>query len=300
MISRCKHLPRRLHPDWSRVSAKSPQKKIYTITDRPLADGFIYITDNMTPSDHFVFVLHSLLFCACSQPVQQLLSGCYNFCRFALLEPGQTSSSCCCSQQPDRPSTVQQQADEPAQVVVDGFDSFTEPVPAAADAAVGIEGVCQSVQQQQQQSAAAAVGLLSQQLRQQQLPAQPGAHPVAAAAEGRTPGETGPDDLTEAAEEQMMLRNAAPSSSNYSSSTTGTSTSPGCLTSTAAAAGPCYLALPSDDPANLGIWQLGGEVAAAGAGGGQQPLMLLKQSKGPDRPHRGQCMAVVLLQPQVC
>jgi hypothetical protein len=27
--------------------------------------------------------------------------------------------------------------------------------------------------------------------------------------------------------------------------------------------------------------------------------MLLKQSKGPDRPHRGQCMAVVLLQPQV-
>jgi hypothetical protein len=246
--------------------------------------------------------------------VLQLSSGCYNFCRFALLEPLQSSSSCCTpSQQPVRRSQAQQ-THQPAQVLVDGF--ATDSAKPAADsndnkAAGSVRNQADS-QQQHQLAAAAAVeeGLLSQQFRQtaasqqqqqqqeslcQQVTdlsvhSQAATTTAAAAAEAPEPGE----DLTEDAEEQLMLRNAAAPSSSNSEAATAFAAGEG------AASGPCHLALPSDDAGNLGIWQLGaGASAAAGAGSSQRPQMLLAQRKGPDQPHRGQCMAVVLLQPQV-
>jgi hypothetical protein len=70
-----------------------------------------------------------------------------------------------------------------------------------------------------------------------------------------------------------------------------------------AVAGPCYLALPCEDPAQLGIWQLGvggaGVPSSSSSSSRQKPHMVLTQNKGPQSPQRGQFMAVVLLQPQV-
>lgn len=190
---------------------------------------------------------------------------------------------------------------------MDGFAA--DPAKPAADSddskRAGRVGSQADSQQHHQQLAAAAEGLLSQQLRQtaarqqqqqqqeeslcQQVTDVSLHSQAAAAAAGPEPD----GDLTEDAEEQLMLRNAAAPSSSSAEAIAGVAAGEGTTF------GPCHLGLPLDDPGNLGIWQLGAGAAAAGAGSSQQPHMLLAQRKGPDRPHRGQCMAVVLLQPQV-
>jgi len=272
----------------------------------------------------------------CSQPVQQLSTGCYNFCRFALLEGGQTSSSCCSSQA--QPAASREPL--PARHVIDGFaaataDAKTSSSTPSVSASEAIAAQQQQQLQGSQTTRQSAEGLLSQALQQQQAQTHPTSSPcthqqqqtaaceqdlaalalqqssmqaVDAAGEESPAGAAAAaaaaaqDDLTEAAEEQLMLRDTTgTNSSSSSSSSTGHG---GAASSTASILGsgswgPCYLAMPADDPAHLGVWQLGGGGSSRSSSSSQRPLMLLQQSKGPDRPHRGQCMAVVLLQPQV-
>ena len=275
---------------------------------------------------------HAHMCAPCSQPVQQLASGCYNFCRFALLEPGQTSSTCCRS--PLLPGTPQPTtAAPPAQVIMDGFSvcmdtgAKTANRPAgssSSDVAAGSQQ--QQAAPQQQQHQAALTGLLSQQLKlqPQQLPTSGAQHQSQCQqqessqaqcddlqAEAATAGGVGTsgagrvqfsaaddkdDDLTEAAEEQLMLGN--PSSSSHTTTSARCSTNSSTSTHSSSGCGPCWLALPAADPAHLGIWQLGGTAASASTS--HQPLMLLQQAGSQQgQTHRGQCMAVVLLQPQV-
>ena len=273
----------------------------------------------------YVHTAHPLSFvppCACSDPVHELSTGCFNFCRFALLEPGQTCSSCCTkSQQQHQPSTAT------AQLRVDGF-----PIegPDASSSSPDAEGDPSRSSRRQQ---AAPDGLLSQQLKQQQhsqeavphvltQPQHPqqqrfedgtaavqlesltlqqpeahgsqGASHAYAAPANTTAAAVGAGDLTEEAEEQLMCK-AAAGCDSHSSSCGGAAASTSCTNT--ASAGPCYLALPAGDPAHLGLWQLG--TAGGGSQGSGVPQVLLAQRKGAQQPHRGQCMAVVLLQPAV-
>lgn len=245
--------------------------------------------------------------------MQQVESGCYNFCRFALLEPGQTSSSCRGGQQQQQVTGAAPHAkvqDEPAHevgTVVDGFYL-------SAEAAMLASGGTSSHNQQPQ------TGLLSMQLKQQQqqdsicaqvssLGLQEPLAPHAAAGTASAAEEDAAGDLTEAAEEQLMLRSTnSPAPCLLSTTTTqaglgsNSTSSSSCNTSVlhaeAATAGPCYLALPCEDPAQLGISQLG-VGGTSSSSSEQKPHILLTQPKGPQQAQRGQFMAVVLLQPQV-
>jgi hypothetical protein len=216
-------------------------------------------------------------------------------------------------------------AQAPAQVVVDGFTAAA--AAAAKEQGQLGRGVEATGAGDRQQHASAQEGLLSRHLRQQQQQQEAdellqmqigqqeqlaaeglseqlaaaqlqeqqqhrdagprseaagtaGARAAAGAAAGASAG-----DLTEAEEEQLMLRNTAATSGRSPAAASNSSSS-------SSSEGPCYLALPVQDPAQLGIWQLG-------ASGNAQPQVVLTQGKGSGQPERGQCMAVALLQPQV-
>ncbi|KAF6259103.1 WD40-repeat-containing domain protein [Scenedesmus sp. NREL 46B-D3] len=62
---------------------------------------------------------------------------------------------------------------------------------------------------------------------------------------------------------------------------------------TAASGGPCLLALPAADAADVGVWQLGQQGSSS-----SRPSVLLKQQRSQERPRHGLCMAVALVQPQ--
>lgn len=280
------------------------------------------------------------------QPVQQLSSGSFNFCRFALLEPGQTSSSCYINTRPAAYTVTQERPCSRAEVVIEGFTnsssasalaaagSNASTAAAASSNAGGLVAVQEGGSSSSIGGPARKHGLLSMRLREQQqqlvenlslsgsnrgvvdgaaaaAATAAGAAAASAAHEDDEGGSGDDDDLTEAAEEQLVLSTATGSDAAASSS--------GCRPSAASTpsvakggSGPCYLALPSEDAANVGVWQLslcrGADSQhsssssineGGGAGSHDGPVMLLKQTKSPDRPSRGLCMAVVLLQPRV-
>jgi hypothetical protein len=166
----------------------------------------------------------------------------------------------------------QQQLHSSGGVVVEGFAAATTAGPDAAATA--------ATRAQQ----ASLPGLLSVQLKQQQQ--QPQQLSSQLQDMSLVQQRDNAADLTEAAEEQLVLGSSirGGAGSTPAASSTG---------------GPCYLALPADEAATLGIWQLGLPGCSSSSSSQQQPVMLLQQTKSPGRPSRGLCMAVVLLQPQV-
>jgi hypothetical protein len=64
--------------------------------------------------------------------------------------------------------------------------------------------------------------------------------------------------------------------------------------------GPCMLALPAADAADIGVWQLGQQgTSSSSSSSSSRPVVLLKQQRSQERPSHGLCMAVALVQPQV-
>eukprot|EP00879_Flechtneria_rotunda_P011832 GHRR01012359.1.p1 GENE.GHRR01012359.1~~GHRR01012359.1.p1 ORF type:complete len:382 (+),score=151.45 GHRR01012359.1:154-1299(+) len=275
------------------------------------------------------------------EPLQVLAAGSYNFCRFALLQPGQTSSSCCrcindtTASSTTPSSTMQAGTSSTGYQVVQGFNIADAPILAAADAGNSEHHLQQQQQWQQRQHHAGAPGLLLQQLQLPQhvhgldLPAQVAQESVSASCTKTTADMLGGLDLTEDVEEQLVHRQGVGGNSSVAGIAGANSSRPGvqrcCASSaaqeaTAAAAtadtagwqaganvsSNCFLALPSVDAADIGIWQLwqsGNEAsgpAASRAGSiRQRPHVLLRQPRSGDKPIHGVCMALVLLQSQV-
>jgi hypothetical protein len=150
-------------------------------------------------------------------------------------------------------------------------------------------------------------GLLSQQLasasQQQQQQQQDELHLLSRAADPAdfTADElaelnlTEVPDLTEAAEESLMQRSgmtAAAAARCSSQEGEGAAAA-----ESATSSGPCLLALPAADAADVGVWQLGQQGSSSSSS--TRPDVLLQQQRSQDRPKHGLCMAVALLQPQV-
>lgn len=242
-----------------------------------------------------VAVQHSL-------PLQEFSSGCYNFCRFALLEAGQTSSSCSVGQHSDvlhSPPAV------PPVQTVEGFTASQ----GTQLQEHSQETTPQKIDDGSEKQSEPVEGLLSQQLQQQKdLHSAQGTPVCKQQQQGLVGHDTGHgatyvsvDDLTEAAEELLVLGTHSRAEGEGCSSTTAQAHARVDSSNSRGGAcepqeGPCFLALPTAEPADCGIWQLD---SSAGPSSRDAALLLLKQRKGADRPHRGQCMAVVLLQPQV-
>lgn len=279
------------------------------------------------PATHWLWYCLSACLAACiccySEPVQVLSAGSYNFCRFALLQEGQTSSSC------SMPATAaaaaaNSSAPPAANPVIEGFQLSSSSRPAGESATTTCSGRCHDDLQnyastpplQSGAHAAAAAagdvaalqpqghhdirGLLAQQLsKQNDLLGSNTEQSVPGVAEDLSGLShldlSGGPDLIEEAEESLVTQAGAADSAAGPDSSNSTND---------VAAGPCLLALPTSDAADVGIWELGGQPGckAAGSTGGSTAgagqVMLLKQQRS-QCPSHGLCMAVALLQPQV-
>jgi len=248
----------------------------------------------------------------CSQPVQVLAGGSYNFCRFALLQPGQTSSSCSTSPATVAASNAGQTGFGLAPAVsftqLEGFtipaaitDSCTAACTPGADAAM-------SVQQQH-----LSMSLLSKQLQQHEQHwephcAWPGQQQQCSLHHQEHTQQFEGADLSEQAEEQLVNVPPMAAASGAAMAAATTNLTDDRLEQTASSGSShCVLALPSIDAANVGLWWLSQPTAPSPASGmnscrdnpNMQPHIILQQHKTQDRATHGLCMAVGLCQPQV-